>query len=126
MLEKIKKFLFKETDVPTPEQMQRIAEIAKDKEEATRKGEPYVAIVNIDVDYESLNNGSFELEWNDLFITRLMKAGYVGKEDADMVDQWFNAVCRNVVLETYEQAQADPTNRGSASTKLDDNRREYK
>ncbi len=26
--------------------------------------------------------------------------------DADIVDRWFTAVCRNVVLETYEQEQA--------------------
>ena len=26
--------------------------------------------------------------------------------DADIVDRWFTNVCRNVVLETYEQDQA--------------------
>jgi hypothetical protein len=26
--------------------------------------------------------------------------------DADIVDRWFTAVCRNVVLETYEQYEA--------------------
>ena len=26
--------------------------------------------------------------------------------DADIVDRWFTAVCRNVVLETWEQEQA--------------------
>jgi hypothetical protein len=41
----------------------------------------------------------------------LIKSGYQGKTDADVVDNWFQDVCRNVVLETYEQEQADPEKR---------------
>jgi len=40
-----------------------------------------------------------------------MKAGYQGKTDADMVDQWFQGICRNIVMETYEQEQSDPHTR---------------
>jgi len=115
--------LFAEDKKPTQEQMDHIAKIAREKEEADRKHEPYIAILNMDVDYENLNGGAFEFEWNDVFITRLIKAGYEGKEDHDLVDQWFNNVCRNVVLETYEQEEADlhPTK----SRKLNGGRREY-
>lgn len=77
-----------------------------DKEIATEKGQPYVAILSMDVDPENLNEGAFELDWNDKFIANLRRAGYQGKEDADLVDQWFQNVCRNVVLETFEQDQA--------------------
>jgi len=77
----------------------------------------------MDVDYENLNGGSFEFEWNDIFIAKLVKAGYKGKEDHDLVDQWFNNVCRNVVLETYEQGEADL--HPNRSRKLDGGRREY-
>jgi len=116
--------LFADKEQPTQEQINHIAKIAEEKAEASRKKEPYIAILNMDVDYDNLNGGAFEFEWNDIFIARLMKAGYEGKEDHDLVDQWFNNVCRNVVLETYEQEQADihPNN----STKLDHGRREYK
>jgi hypothetical protein len=78
------------------------------KEEATKKGEPWVSVLDMDVNMKDISNGSFELDWNDLFITRLMKAGYQGKTDADMVDQWFQGICRNIVMETYEQEQSDP------------------
>ena len=78
------------------------------KEEATKKGEPWVSVLDMDVNMQDISNGSFELDWNDLFITRLMKAGYQGKTDADMVDQWFQGICRNIVMETYEQEQSDP------------------
>ena len=84
-----------------------------DKELATKNKEPYINILSMDVDPENLNEGAFELDWNDIFIARLLKAGYQGKEDQDLVDQWFQNVCRNVVLETYQQEQAmNPQTRG--------------
>ena len=76
------------------------------KEIATENGEPYVNVLGMDVDLKNLHAGSFELDWNDKFVSNLIRAGYQGKTDADIVDQWFQTVCRNVVLETYEQEQA--------------------
>jgi hypothetical protein len=46
------------------------------------------------------------LDGNDLFVAKLVRAGYQGKTDNDIVDNWFQDVCRNVVLESYEQEQA--------------------
>jgi len=77
-----------------------------DKDMATERGEPYIAILSMDVDPNNINTGSFEFDWNDKFISNLSRAGYQGKTDADLVDQWFQTVCRNVVLETWEQEQA--------------------
>ena len=79
------------------------------KDIATEKGEPYVNILSMDIDLEDMQNGAFELDWNEIFIARLVKAGYMmspNDTDADIVDRWFTAVCRNVVLETYEQYEA--------------------
>jgi hypothetical protein len=80
---------------------------------ATKAGEPFVEVLSIDINPEDPGAGSFDLDWNDIFVARLVKAGYQGKTDQDIVDNWFRAVCRNVVLETYEQEQADPTNRSN-------------
>jgi hypothetical protein len=80
-----------------------------EKEIATEKGEPYVNIISMDVDPENMQNGAFELDWNDKFVANLIRAGYQKDPkdaDADIVDRWFTAVCRNVVLETYEQYEA--------------------
>jgi len=80
-----------------------------EKEIANEKGEPYVNIVSMDVDPENMQNGAFELDWNDKFVANLIRAGYQKDPkdtDADVVDRWFTAVCRNVVLETYEQYEA--------------------
>ena len=79
------------------------------KQKATEAGEPYIAIVSMEIDPENLHQGAFELDWNDKFIANLIRAGYQMSPkdtDADIVDRWFTAVCRHVVLETYEQFEA--------------------
>jgi hypothetical protein len=91
-----------------------ISEVAKEvaksaKQVATEKGEPYIEILSMDIDPNNLHNGSFELDWNDKFVANLVRAGYQmdpKDTDADIVDRWFTAVCRNIVLETYEQYEA--------------------
>jgi hypothetical protein len=89
-------------DTPTaPQKME--------KEIANEKGEPYVNIVSMEIDPENIQNGAFELDWNDKFVANLIRAGYQKDSkdtDSDIVDRWFTAVCRNVVLETYEQYEA--------------------
>lgn len=77
------------------------------KELATEKGEPWVNIVSVDLDPENIGNGAFELDWNELFVAKLVRVGYKGKDDAQIVDQWFQDVCRNVVMETFEQYEAN-------------------
>ena len=85
-----------------------------EKEIATEKGEAYVNILSMDVDPENIIAGAFELDWNEKFVADLVRHGYMmdkNDTDADIVDRWFTAVCRNVVLETWEQEQAMNGNR---------------
>jgi hypothetical protein len=80
-----------------------------EKEIATEKGEPYVSMLRMDIDPNNLHQGAFELDWNEIFVSRLVKAGYMIKRedtDAEIVDRWFQNVCRHVVMETWEQEQA--------------------
>ena len=80
-----------------------------DKDLATERGEPYVTILSMEIDPENLQSGSFELDWNEKFVANLVRAGYqmnAKDTDADIVDRWFTTVCRNVVMETYEQYEA--------------------
>lgn len=79
------------------------------RELATERGEPYVNIISIDVNPDNLHEGAFELEWNEKFVTNLVRAGYqmAPNEPEDViVDRWFQNVCRHVVMETWEQEQA--------------------
>ena len=79
------------------------------KDLATEKKEPYVNVLSMDVDPDNLHAGAFELDWNEYFVARLVKAGYMMNKDdtdAEIVDRWFQNVCRHVVMETWEQEQA--------------------
>jgi hypothetical protein len=80
-----------------------------EKDLATERGESYVAILSMEIDPDNMQSGSFELDWNEKFVANLVRAGYqmnAKDTDADIVDRWFTAVCRNVVMETYEQYEA--------------------
>ena len=89
------------------------ASVKSTKDIATEAGEPWVNVLGIEVDPENPGAGAFELDWNDIFVARLLKSGYQGKTDADIIDNWFQDVCRHVVMETYQQEQADPEKRSN-------------
>jgi hypothetical protein len=105
---------FKKKSEPPPPKEEKVVRVPKAPEKtakqmATEKNEPYVAIVTMDIDPNNLHQGAFELDWNEIFIARLVKAGYMMKPtdaDSDIVDRWFQNVCRHVVMETWEQDQA--------------------
>lgn len=99
--------IFKKKKVTTPDTPATTQKT--EKEIANEKGDPYVNIVSMEIDPENIQAGAFELDWNDKFVANLVRAGYQmdpKDTDADIVDRWFTAVCRNVVLETYEQYEA--------------------
>jgi hypothetical protein len=73
--------------------------------------EPFIKVISVDFEGGDPRKGSFELEWNKEFILWLRTAGYPGATDEAVVDLWFEEMCRNVALQTYEQFDADPTNR---------------
>lgn len=126
--EKVSETAFAKENVA--EDTKKSSEPAKSKKKsakdlATERGEPYIEILRMEVDPADINSGAFEFDWNDKFIANLIRAGYQGKTDADLVDLWFQNVCRNVVLETYEQYQAmDNDSRYMKSRDLGDGRRE--
>lgn len=82
-----------------------ISQSDRDKKVAEIQGEPYVNILNMGVDPENVAQGYFELDWNDEFIRMLQGAGLTGKNDEEIVNKWFNAVCRTVLIQ--EKADLD-------------------
>lgn len=76
------------------------------KELATEAGEPYISVIAVELDPDDIGNGAFELDWNEVFIARLVKSGYMIKKtdtDAEIVDRWFQSICRNILNENFEQ-----------------------
>ena len=82
---------------------QEAEEIAKatPKERATKRGEPWVAVLDTHVNKENVRNGFFELDWNEHFIVQLKQAGYGYDADPEeeIVDRWFRDLARNVLAE---------------------------
>ena len=97
------------------------------KELATERGEPYFNVVSMEIDPNNIHAGAVEFDWNEKMIADLVRHGYMMKKDdtdADIVDRWFQNVCRNVVLETWEQDQAMNGNRIIRSKDIGDGRSE--
>jgi hypothetical protein len=111
MIKKLIKDLFGNKPEPATLKDQKAKKTPK--ELATERGEPWVEVISMEIDKDNPGQGSFELDWNDKFVANLTRAGYRGKTDQDIVDNWFRSVCQNVVMENYEQEMADPTNRPS-------------
>lgn len=87
---------------PTSEEIRREA-LAKEKEEATAKGEPWVAVLDTQVNKDNIRNGFFELDWNNEFIEQLLDAGYSGETNEQIVDAWF----RTIVYQMLEEEGQD-------------------
>jgi hypothetical protein len=121
------RFLKKKKPEATPKEPAPKKVTKTEKELATEKGEPWVNILSMEIDPGNIQNGAFELDWNDKFVANLVRAGYQmdpKDTDSDIVDRWFTAVCRNVVLETWEQEQAMNPNRVVKSRDIGDGRSE--
>lgn len=86
------------------------------KELATEKKEPWVAVLDTHVNQENVRNGFFELDWNEYFVLQLRAAGYTGTTDEEIVDKWFQELCRNVGAE----AGVDMERRGSGFINVND------
>ena len=70
------------------------------KQLATERNESYIAVLDTKVNKDNVKNGLFELDWNELFIVELRLAGYYGETDEEIVDKWFQDLCRNIGAES--------------------------
>ena len=68
------------------------------KEQADKDGKPYVEVLSTNIDPEKPTEGYFELDWNDKFITQLVRAGYKGDKQEDIIDSWFTDLCRQMLI----------------------------
>jgi len=104
---------FKKLFSPNPP-VQQTSETPKTlsaKEAATKANEPYVEITSIKfTDPNNPQTGIFEFDWNDKMIANLIRSGYQLKPtdtDSEIIERWFQEVCRNVALEVAEQQAAN-------------------
>ena len=84
-------------------QPKQVAKTKTPKDIATEKGEPWVQVIDTQINPESPSEGYFELDWNETFIKILAENGYNGKTEADIIDVWFNDLCRTIAAQEIAQ-----------------------
>ncbi len=104
------------------------------KQTATYKKEPWVTVLSMDFGGQQSLEGSFELDWNDYFVEKLIKDGYQGPTPDSIVNQWFMNVCKNVALEEFDgtgnfnadsDANFETMKRWNSSESYDNGRKGY-
>jgi len=81
------------------EKKQKLLEETDPKAAATAKGEPYIAVIDTQVNPDNIKNGFFELDWNNEFIEQLLDAGYKGESQEEIVDKWFRTIVSQMLQE---------------------------
>jgi len=66
-----------------------------------QKVEPRVDVLKFDFDPQNPRLGSIELDWNKEFIELLIKSGYTGNTEDEIVDKWFNDICKMIAYNQY-------------------------
>ncbi len=112
-----------------------ITDTEYNKKVATLKKEPWITVLNVGFGGKAALEGSFELDWNEFFITELESKGYVGPTPDSIVNQWFMEVCRNVAMEEFDgtgdftadsAANLETMKRWNSTESLDGNRKGHK
>ena len=68
----------------------------KTEQKQTKSEEPMVKVLQVNVNPENPKNGFFELDWNDEFVNMLKQNGYQGNSQEEIVDRWFQSLCRTI------------------------------
>ena len=90
----------------TQEDIRREA-LDAEKALATKKKEPWVAVLDTQVNPNNIRNGFFELDWNNEFIEQLLDAGYSGETNEQIVDAWFRTIVAQMLGEEGQDPKRD-------------------
>ena len=90
----------------TPEEKRREA-LKLEKDEATKSGKPWVAVLDTQLNPDNIKNGFFELDWNNEFIEQLLDAGYSGETNEQIVDAWFKTIATQILDEQGIDSQRE-------------------
>ena len=68
----------------------------KTKKSKGKSEDPMVKVLSVNVNPENPRNGFFELDWNKEFVNMLQQNGYTGDSEEQIVDTWFQSLCRTI------------------------------
>jgi hypothetical protein len=66
------------------------------KKDKDKSEDPIVKVLSVNVNPENPRNGFFELDWNKEFVNMLQQNGYQGETEEQIVDSWFQSLCRTI------------------------------
>jgi hypothetical protein len=113
MIDKLKN-LFTKNKIPATVSKEKTSDA---KAEATKKKQPYVTVLNVEMKDNNPRNGFFELDWNEFFIRDLRLNGYQGDSEEEIVDAWFKELCGNVAKDEGVASTENPMGAGYINTK---------
>tara|TARA_X000001036_G_scaffold151045_1_gene143558 strand:+ start:538 stop:951 length:414 start_codon:yes stop_codon:yes gene_type:complete len=102
-----KKKVEPEVQVQSTSEEERRAVLEREKEEATKAGKAWVAVLDTQINPENIKNGFFELDWNNQFIEELLDAGYSGETNEAIVDSWFKSIVIQMLEEEGQSTDRD-------------------
>jgi hypothetical protein len=70
--------------------------VKKSDKKTAKSEEPRVKVLQVNVNPDNPKNGFFELDWNDEFVNMLKQNGYSGESEEEIVDRWFQSLCRTI------------------------------
>ena len=68
----------------------------ENKTKKTKSEEPMVKVISVNVNPDNPRNGFFELDWNSEFVNMLQQNGYQGETEEQIVDVWFQSLCKTI------------------------------
>ena len=95
------------TDTNDALETERRKALDAEKEEATKLGKAWVAVIDTQLNPENIKNGFFEIDWNNQFIEELLDAGYTGETNEEIVDSWFKTVVTQMLEESEQSVDRD-------------------
>ena len=99
-------------------------EFYKGRAEILKK--PWVNVITVGFNEETLQDGYFELDWNEWFIRKLEELNFQGTNEEDLVNSWLQVVCQNIALEDMEDIPEEEQKSGIVKRKeVDDGKAEY-
>lgn len=84
---------------------EKIGKVEYEKKVAEIREEPFINVLEMGVNPEDAKVGFIELDWNDHFVKMLHANGYTGTSDEEVVNEWFNDLCRTILFQ--ERADLD-------------------
>jgi|AntAceMinimDraft_11_1070367.scaffolds.fasta_scaffold76425_3 hypothetical protein len=84
--------------IPTVEEKQaQYKKLKQELELLEDREEPKIEVIKLSIpDSNKPSQGYFELDWNSSFVDQLIAAGYKGKTDEEIVEEWFNELCKSI------------------------------